>query len=193
MKKLLGLRGDESKGDEVMGILKSMGGIDTDNWSGTDPDRIYYINPVTGDIESKSLCVFTDDEIKNISRYVRMEVDDFYKKYPFKCGDKINHKDLGNGTIIELLWDGFLECVKYKISITDVNEIQECDVNDLTSVIEDEKVKSVWEEVFDYIESTYTTINLNSDITRVVIPDSHEVLIRDKEVIFIKKGILPTV
>ena len=44
MKKKLAIRGNEDLGKEIITLLVDLGGIDTKDWSGTDPDTRYNYN-----------------------------------------------------------------------------------------------------------------------------------------------------
>ena len=195
MKKNLGIRGDEDHGSEVMSLLKSLGGIDSGNWSGTDPTKIYFINRATGLIDAISIIVFDDYDVKALLEYVRMTYEEFWQKYPFVIGDRVKHTDpnLGVGTVCKMKWDPVMEEVKYDVDFSwsiIQRPIEECEFDDLTHY-DGEETESP-QETFDFIESTTTTVNPDHNVVRIIIPESHEVLIRDGEVIFIKRGIIPT-
>lgn len=191
MKRNLGIRGDEDHGSEVMSLLKSLGGIDTGDWSGTDPTKIYFINRATGLIDAISIIVFDDYDVKALLEYVRMTYNEFWQKYPFMNGDRVKHTDpnLGVGTVCKMKWDPVMEEVKYNVDFSQ-GPIEECEFDDLT--LYDRGETESTQETFDFIESTTTTVNPDHNVVRIIIPESHEVLIRDGEVIFIKRGIIPT-
>lgn len=194
MKKNLGIRGDEDHGSEVISLLKSLGGKDIDEWCGTDPTKLYFINRTTGFIDAISIIVFDDYDVKALLEYVRMTYDEFWRKYPFMIGDRVKHTDpnLGVGTIYKMKWDPVMEEVKYDVDFSQgiTRPIEECEFDDLTLYDREETESS--QEVFDFIESTTTTVNSDHNVVRIIIPESHEVLIRDGEVIFVKRGIIPT-
>lgn len=194
MKKNLGIRGDEDHGGEVVALLKSLGGIDTSEWLGTDPTKLYFINRTTGLIDAISIIVFDDYDVKALLEYVKMTYNEFWQKYPFVIGDKVKHSDpnLGVGTVRKMKWDPVMEEVKYDVDFSRgiTRPIEECEFDDLTIYSGGETESS--QETFDFIESTTTTVNPEHDVVRIIIPESHEVLIRDGEVIFIKRGIIPT-
>lgn len=197
MKRNLGIRGDEDHGSEVMTLLKSLGGIDSGNWSGTDPTKIYFINRATGLIDAISIIVFDDYDVKALLEYVRMTYNEFWQKYPFMIGNRVKHTDpnLGNevGTVCKMKWDPVMEEVKYDVDFSHgiiQYPIEECEFDDLT-LYDGEETESP-QEAFDFIESTTTTVNPDHNVVRIIIPESHEVLMRDGEVIFIKRGIIPT-
>lgn len=195
MKKNLGIRGDEDHGDKVIALLTSLGGKDIDEWCGTDPTKLYFINRTTGLIDAISIVVFDDYDVKALLEYVRMTYEEFWQKYPFMIGDRVKHKDpnKGVGTIHKMRWDPVMEEVKYDVDFSwgiIQHPIEECEFDDLTLYDRGETEPS--QETFDFIESTTTTVNPEHNVVRIIIPESHEVLIRDGEVIFIKRGIIPT-
>ena len=204
MKRNLGIRGDENLGSEIIALLKSLGGADTCNWSGTDPTKLYFINRTTGLIDAISLIVFDDYDVKALLEYVKMTYNEFWQKYPFSIGDKVKHTDpnLGVGTIHKMKWDPVMEEVKYDVDFSwgvVTRPIEECEFDDLTpydrwaNAIYGSKTETEpTQEAFDFIESTTTTVNPEHNVVRIIIPESHEVLIRDGEVLFIKRGIIPT-
>lgn len=195
MKKNLGIRGNEDQGHEIIALLKSLGAIDTGNWAGTDPTKIYFIDQATGRIDAISILVFDDQSAKTLLEYTKMTYDEFWQKYPFMIGDRVIKHNLGTGTIYKMKWDPVAEEVKYYVDfswcITHSTEaLKECTLDDLVLYDRDETETS--QKVFDFIESTTTTVNPEHNVVRVIIPESHEVLIRDGEVIFVKKGIIPS-
>lgn len=194
MKRNLGIRGDEDHGSEVMALLKSLGGMDTGDWSGTDPTKIYFINRTTGIIDAISIIVFDDYDVKALLEYVRMTYNEFWQKYPFMNGDRVKHTDpnLGVGTVCKMKWDPVMEEVKYDVDFSwgiIQRPIEECEFDDLT-LYDRGEIESP-QKVSDFIESTTTTVNPEHDVVRIIIPETHEVLMRDGEVIFVKKGIIP--
>ena len=195
MKRNLGISGDEDHGSEVIALLKSLGGVDTGEWKGTDPTKLYFINRATGLIDAISIIVFDDYDVKALLEYVRMTYEEFWQKYQFVIGDRVKHTDpnLGVGTICKMKWDSVMEEVKYDVDFSGgiiQRPIEECEFDDLTRYDGGETEST--KVIFDFIESTTTTVNPDHNVVRIIIPESHEVLMRDGEVIFIKRGIIPT-
>lgn len=195
MKRNLGIRGDEDHGSEVIALLKSLGGKDIDEWEGTDPTKIYFINRTTGLIDAISIIVFDDYDVKALLEYVRMTYNEFWQKYPLMIGDRVKHTDpnLGVGTVCKMKWDPVMEEVKYDVDFSGgiiQRPIEECEFDDLTLYDREETESS--QEAFDSIDSITTTVNPDHDVVRIIIPETHEVLMRDGDVIFVKKGIIPT-
>ena len=106
MKKLLAIRGDYQKGNEVIKILEMLGGVNTNNYQGKHIRRFYFICPYTNDIK----CVFEADML--ITDWEAHNLKSFNKEYPYKTGDNlvINGKDC---CIVETYWNGFN--IHYKV------------------------------------------------------------------------------
>ena len=105
MKKVLAIRGDYQKGNEVIKILEMLGGVNTNNYEGKQMRQFYFICPYTNAIK----CVF--EEAMLITDWETHSLKSFQKEYPYKTFDKlvINGKDC---TIVETFWNGFTICYK---------------------------------------------------------------------------------
>jgi hypothetical protein len=114
MSKILAIKGDEDRGNEVIALLEMLGGDNKEHCQGIELGAYYYI-----DIRS---CItyedcFTEDELEIFT------LDEFYKKYPFKVGDKVVYTKFGDNcddypvTIESMEWTGttieytFNDCV----------------------------------------------------------------------------------
>lgn len=106
MKKVLAIRGDYQKGNEVIKILEMLGGVNTNNYDGIQIGQFYFICPYTKVIK----CVFEEDML--ITQWETHNLKSFKKEYPYKTGDKfvINGKDC---SILETFWSGFN--IRYKV------------------------------------------------------------------------------
>ena len=99
MKKILAIRGDYQKGNEVIKILEMLGGINSDNLGGENYRFFYFIHPNTKVIEA----VF--EEYMLITNWETHNLDSFNKEYPYKTGDKL--VILGRDcSIVETFWTG---------------------------------------------------------------------------------------
>lgn len=105
MQKVLAIRGDYQKGNEVIKILEMLGGVNTNNYEGKQMRQFYFICPYTNVIK----CVF--EEAMLITDWETHSLKSFQKEYPYKTFDKlvINGKDC---TIVETFWNGFTICYK---------------------------------------------------------------------------------
>lgn len=121
----LGIRGDANRCDDVIRILKNLGGIDSGNWYGTEDDNIYYINPRTKLIDAHSLVVFNKEDVVELNKFWKMTVEDFDKQFPFKLLDKVELiLDTGDQAfaskrkfiIVSVRWDHVVDEVEYGLA-----------------------------------------------------------------------------
>ena len=100
MKKVLAIRGNYQKGNEVIKILEMLGGENTNNYEGKQMRQFYFICPYTNAIK----CVF--EEAMLITDWETHSLKSFKKEYPYKTGDKL--VILGREcSIVETFWNGF--------------------------------------------------------------------------------------
>ena len=130
MKKVLAIRGDSQKGNEVIEILEMLGGENTNNYEGKQMRQFYFICPYTNVIK----CVFEEDML--ITDWETHSLKSFKKEYPYKTFDKlvINGKDC---SIVETYWNGFN--IRYKV----YNDIylSEYSAERITELISDKPMK----------------------------------------------------
>lgn len=185
MKKKLAIRGNEDLGKEIITLLVDLGGIDTKDWSCTDPGNIYYINSATGAIDAISLTVFDDYDIENLFNYTKFTYDEFWKYFPFKIGSYVCHSEYGYGLVKSMKWDGDKNTIKYNVVINNSNEIKECELCDLTDASNVSLIKSDSAAAEEKIE-----INMQ-DVTKSVKisynPAIHKIEILDSEIYIVKK------
>ena len=106
MEKVLAIRGDNQKGNEVIKILEMLGGVNTDNHKGGQRRQFYFICPYTNVIK----CVFEESML--ITQWETHNLKSFKKEYPYQTGDTLNI----NGEdcyILETFWSGFT--IRYKV------------------------------------------------------------------------------
>ena len=183
MKKILAIRGNEDLGKEIITLLVDLGGIDTKDWSGTDPDNIYFINSITGAIDATSLRVFDDYDIEHLLNYTKFTYDDFWKYFPFKIGSYVRHSEYGYGLVRSMKWDADKNVIKYNVLINNSNEIKECNLCDLTEASDFSLITK---------DATEEKIEINmQDITKSVKisynPAIHKIEISDGEIYIVKK------
>lgn len=105
MKKVLAIRGDYQKGNEVIKILEMLGGVNTNNYEGKQMRQFYFICPYTNTIK----CVF--EEAMLITQWETHSLKSFKREYPYKTGDKL--VIFGREcSIVETFWSGFT--IRYK-------------------------------------------------------------------------------
>jgi hypothetical protein len=106
MKKVLAIRGDYQKGNEVIKILEMLGGVNSENLKGENYRHFYFICPYTSVIKS----VF--EEYMLITDWETHSLKSFYEDYPYKTGDKL--VIFGREcSIVETFWSGFT--IRYKV------------------------------------------------------------------------------
>lgn len=105
MERVLAIRGDYQKGNEVIKILEMLGGVNTNNYEGKQMRQFYFICPYTNVIK----CVFEESML--ITDWETHSLKSFKREYPYKTFDKlvINGKDC---SIVETFWNGFTICYK---------------------------------------------------------------------------------
>ena len=83
----IAIQGHPIRGKEVIQILESLGGKNTDGLEGTY-DTFYYID------DKNEIC---DDHKKNfLPTYKLYTLEEFKKEFPFKIGDKVIHKEFND-------------------------------------------------------------------------------------------------
>ena len=117
MSKILAIKGDEDRGNEVIALLEMLGGDNKENCQGIELGAYYYID-IRGCITYEDC--FIEDELEIFT------LDDFYKKYPFKVGDKVVYTKFGDncddypvtiesmewtGTTIEYTFNDYVTCL----------------------------------------------------------------------------------
>lgn len=118
MGKKLAIIGHPTRGNEVIKLLEMLGGNnEMFALKGFDVNTYYYIDRV-GDI----INCYTDD-LKRDDAFICLTLNEFYKKYPFKVGDKVVYTKFGDNcddfpvTIESMKWTGttieytFNDCV----------------------------------------------------------------------------------
>ena len=101
--KTLAIKGDKERGNEVIALLEMLGGSNRWKASG-EIEKVYYSisngGILYGPQLEKGTVVFT--------------LDEFYKKYPYKIGDKvIDIADGCPGVVSEIKWDEDVSDMKY--------------------------------------------------------------------------------
>ena len=118
---ILGIRGDKLRAAEIKQTLMALGGKDSGNWSCTEEDNIYYINTHTGLIDAHSLIVFDDNDIKELKKFYKVTIDDFYKQFPYRKGDKVYVKTQKQvGIVKKMMWGSYEDEVLYEVGFLDI-------------------------------------------------------------------------
>lgn len=139
MKKILAIRGNYQKGNEVIKILEMLGGVNTNNYEGKQMRQFYFICPYTNVIK----CVF--EEAMLITDWETHSLKSFKREYPYKTGDKL--VILGRDcSIVETFWSGFN--IYYKVD--NGLYLMEYSADRIQELIAE---KPMWQEVDDTVKS----------------------------------------
>ena len=103
----LGIKGHKTRNNEVIDLLKMLGGINRNKVIGGDDKYFYYICDKYKDISNSYI---GPDEIKG---YEIFSLEDFLEKFPYKVGDKVNvwkyrlegRSELEEGEIKSMRWN----------------------------------------------------------------------------------------
>lgn len=112
----LAMQGHATRGDEVMEILKMLGGENKYDIKSANEERYtYFIRDDNNAIVGKYY-PSVDDKVYNI--------DEFLKKYPYKIADEVTYIDSfgqkNTSTITSMFWDEDLETVMYETEENDI-------------------------------------------------------------------------
>lgn len=82
MNKILAIKGHSTRGNEIIKILETFGGIES-SLSGCNTNYIYYVDPNHKHILVKDI----NNCIQN--EFTIFTLEEFLEKYPYKVGDKV--------------------------------------------------------------------------------------------------------
>ena len=107
MSKKLAIKGYPTRGREVIELLEMIGGNNNFNQYGGNCDEFYYYIENDGDIEY--IEVIDND-------FIKFTLDEFYKKYPFKVGDRVLIPEYESEVRINrMVWNGWdMEYMVYR-------------------------------------------------------------------------------
>ena len=187
---ILGIRGDANRCDDVVRILKNLGGIDSGNWYGTEDDNIYYISPITKLIDAHSLIVFNKEDVEELNKFCRMTVEDFDSQFPYKVGQTVlvlRPDGLGNllpayGNIVDMRWDSNTDSVLYDVLFNESD-------HGLYEVDEINKVKVPDDKGYKFNNKTPRTLTVHPEKELEIHfdPEEYDAIIRNGKIIIVKK------
>ena len=102
MSKKLAILGHETRNEEVIELLKMLGGSDTFGFSCTQTDRFYYVSPNDG-------FVYWDyDDPSIVDKFEIFTLEKFFEKFPFKVGDFVRIPEYESEVrICKMKWTSF--------------------------------------------------------------------------------------
>lgn len=118
--KKLALYGHSTRGDEVIAILRMLGGVNSTiiPFNGMSDDLYYYIGKDNSIIGSH----LSFEGMKG--EYVAYTLEDYIDAFPFKIGDRVIEKNGRNGVICNMVWNEMMETVAYSYREHGTNEIR---------------------------------------------------------------------
>jgi hypothetical protein len=173
----LAIRGHETRGKEVIEILKMLGGKDDNYYCGEFIDKIYFIND--------------DGYIKSCYRmqhleYFQLSLEEFLEKFPYKVGDKVQVFKSGEVfTISSMFWDK-KDCTVYYFN-PDI--IQYYSIEELNKYNKPYKEETT-EEKGTLVEIDLTRELCIADEVEVILGD-YEFVLKDGKTYFVKKNKYP--
>lgn len=161
----LAIKGDEKRSEEVIELLKALGGVNNNDYAGKNDDCVYFIEPT----HERNIAL-KPEWLANACKV--LSIDEFYGAFPYKVGDKVIFN--GNVELINRMrWDG--ETIKYGFFTT--KRIGEATIKDLQPYKEQEEI----------MEENKTTITFeckraDNDI-EVIVPYGMELFVQDGKVL----------
>lgn len=92
----LAIQGHATRGNEVIELLKMLGGIDSGFFSGNEIDRFYYIEV------DKGIC-FIDSVVEHLD-FQKMTLEQFLKRFPYKVGNRVKNVYGAYGKVYAMKW-----------------------------------------------------------------------------------------
>ena len=106
----LAIRGHETRGEEVIEILKMLGGKQTWLINADSVRHYYYINSAN-ELDALSI---VDSELNG--KYIAFTIEEFLEKFPYKVGDKVLYKIYNvYSSIKTMTWNEEKEQVIYRL------------------------------------------------------------------------------
>jgi hypothetical protein len=108
MSKKLAIKGHATRGEEIIELLKMMGGSNIHNFSGRN-SYAYYVN---GGHQNIIQCIETELGLEDMQCFI---LEKFLEKYPFKVGDKVVNCYGNPVTIKSMKWSEDFETIVYDL------------------------------------------------------------------------------
>ena len=109
MSKILAIKGDKERGNEVIALLEMLGGNNVHNLYGEESYAYYVIEGVDNEIRG-GIYIFANENLRVFT------LDEFYEKYPYKVGDKVQSPSKGCiKTITGIKWNPDMETIVYEL------------------------------------------------------------------------------
>lgn len=117
MSKKLAILGHETRNEEVIELLKMLGGSDTSGFSCTKTDRFYHVSPNDGFVYWD----YNEPLVEN--KYEVFTLEKFLEKFPFKVGDFVRIPEYESEVrICKMKWCPLSEYIEYLVYRNDDEE-----------------------------------------------------------------------
>ena len=189
----LGIKGHETRGDEVIKILETLGGNNCYNLTGIYDNKFYYIRKKFKNITNSYI---GPDEIKG---YKIFSLEYFLEKFPYKVGDKVNiyvqnddiegWLDIEVAEITSMRWDPTRCRIVYKMK--DIN--REFCVEDIKGKVDDNLFHTTneYEEIVENsFQGGYGKCKLDIQLNGYELPEGYHFTDENGNVIDAKKILL---
>ena len=118
MFKKLAILGHETRNEEVIELLKMLGGKDVFGFSCTKTDRFYHVSPNDGFVYWN----YNDPSIVE-NKFEVFTLEKFLEKFPFKVGDFVRIPEYESEVcILKMKWCPLCEYIEYLVCPNDDDE-----------------------------------------------------------------------
>ena len=191
---ILGIRGSKAEGVRIIEYLKLLGGFDHYKLQGTDESYIYYIDPVTGYIDTHSLIVFDHNDIEELKKFYKVTYEDLIKQFPYKMDQVVlvtKPDETGNvipayGHIINMIWDSNIDEILYDVSFGLDHCIYEVDAITRIDIPADSKLATCGYK-FNNQTPRKLTVHPDKELEIHFDPEEYDAIIRNGKIIIVKK------
>ena len=177
MSKKLAIRGDAKRGNEIITLLKMLGGRNIGNYHGISINSVYFIDTYT------NICSI--DVTSVAGNYIIFTLDEFYTKYPYKVGDQV----IIDGydyllLIVDMKWED--NTIKYLVS--DDNSIV---VGYTTEQLKGFKTISKMDNMETKVEGMIINFDICTEDEVEIKLGDYEIEVRDGKTYAVKKPVYP--
>ena len=168
MKIKFAIKGHDKRGNEVINILKMLGGYSNLS-GGTNTNCVYFIN------DCNTIDYTHVDRVNNRKNIKTFTLEEFLEKYPYKVGDKVIH----NGEvkeIIEAKWSVIQDTVVY--TIEGMNSVIDC--YDCKFIYPYKKEEQIEDTPIDYVKES-------NDRYRIVLNHKFDMVVDEGEYYAVKR------
>ena len=179
------IKGNKERSEDILSLLEMLGGKNSCKLIETH-DCFYYYT-----ISDNSIVLNTPDAVDARSS-VKMTLEEFEKKYPYKIGDKVTISYEGlpyTATIDSMRWSDKNECVLYQVGMVDnvrVEHILPVENKSIPPYMDYDIKDNPMEDKGTLVEIDLTRELKKADEIEVILGD-YEFVLKDGKTYFVKK------